>query len=771
MKYIIFFFVIFIALLSTQSASHSFYQEKRRFYSIDDGLPTLELTEICVDEYQTVYVGTKVGLFYLADSTWKSEFVFEDCHILDLVSEKDHLQVLYKTSDQIHLAILQKHNIIKNKQLGKKFDGGRLLCANHLATNDALYRFDASDNKIKPKRLARIQFKIYDAAPANDGNLWLAADAGLFRYYQGEKSVLPIYPASGDKSWALTDVQGLATDANGHVWFAAAQGVGSFDGLSWHLYDGDDGLPYNAFTSIDAGGDGAIWFGTDKGAIRFDGEHWSYRQGKRWLPDDFVTDIAVSEKGDAYCATSHGISVIERVPMTLAQKARWYEDEIDRYHRRTPFEYVLHVQLENPGDKRQFEQQDSDNDGLWTSMYGAGECYAYAATKDPLAKKRADKAFKALEFLGKVTQGGSHPAPMGFVARTILPTDGPDPNEGRIERDLRHKAERDSMWKIITPRWPKSADDKWYWKTDTSSDELDGHYFFYGLYYDLVAETQAEINLLRFHVAALTDHLIQHDFQLVDHDDKPTRWARFNPYELNHDRNWTFDRNLNSLSILAYLVTAAHITGDHKYVKYAEYLVQNHGYLQNAQLPKTQRGIGTGNQSDDEMAMMMMYNFIKYAPHESWKERIALACWTYGRLELPEMNPFFNFIYAASCSGRTFTDAWGTYSLEPTSPWLEDAVETLQRFPLNRINWRHDNSHRIDIKPIDELQRHFDEGSYEMRGRRVNGKVIPVDERHFNHWNHDPYDLVSGGAGRTLSDGAVFLLPYYMGLYYGYIDE
>ena len=361
MKYIIFFFVIFIALLSTQSASHSFYQEKRRFYSIDDGLPTLELTEICVDEYQTVYVGTKVGLFYLADSTWKSEFVFEDCHILDLVSEKDHLQVLYKTSDQIHLAILQKHNIIKNKQLGKKFDGGRLLCANHLATNDALYRFDASDNKIKPKRLARIQFKIYDAAPANDGNLWLAADAGLFRYYQGEKSVLPIYPASGDKSWALTDVQGLATDANGHVWFAAAQGVGSFDGLSWHLYDGDDGLPYNAFTSIDAGGDGAIWFGTDKGAIRFDGEHWSYRQGKRWLPDDFVTDIAVSEKGDAYCATSHGISVIERVPMTLAQKARWYEDEIDRYHRRTPFEYVLHVQLENPSDKRQDEQQAGDD--------------------------------------------------------------------------------------------------------------------------------------------------------------------------------------------------------------------------------------------------------------------------------------------------------------------------------------------------------------------------------------------------------------------------
>jgi hypothetical protein len=265
--------------------------------------------------------------------------------------------------------------------------------------------------------------------------------------------------------------------------------------------------------------------------------------------------------------------------------------------------------------------------------------------------------------------------------------------------------------------------------------------------------------------------LIEHDFQLVDHDDKPTRWSRFNPYELNHSRNWTFDRNLNSLSILAYLVTAAHITNDGKYVKYAEYLVENHGYLQNAQLPKTQRGIGTGNQSDDEMALMMLYNFIKYAPHPDWQDRIALACWTYGRLELAEMNPFFNFIFAASCSSKTFSDAWGSHSLEPTGPWLEDAVETLQRFPLDRIDWQHDNSHRIDILPIDERQRHFDEGSYEKRAHRVNGQVIPVDEKHFDHWNHDPYALISGGDGYSMSDGAVFLLPYYMGLFYGYILE
>ena len=173
-------------------------------------------------------------------------------------------------------------------------------------------------------------------------------------------------------------------------------------------------------------------------------------------------------------------------------------------------------------------------------MYGAGECFAYAATKDPLAKQRAKQAFEALRFLRVVTQGGPHPAPPGFVARAILPTSGPDPNRQYTPRagctDPARRAI--SLWKVITPRWPVSADGKWYWKTDESSDELDGHFFFYGLYYDLVADTEEERSRVREHVAAVAGHLIDHNFQMVDHDGKPTRWAIFNPENLNHNFAW-----------------------------------------------------------------------------------------------------------------------------------------------------------------------------------------------------------------------------------------
>ena len=39
------------------------------------------------------------------------------------------------------------------------------------------------------------------------------------------------------------------------------------------------------------------------------------------------------------------------------------------------------------------------------------------------------------------------------------------------------------------------------------------------------------------------------------------------------------------------------------------------------------------------------------------------------------------------------------------------------------------------------------------------------------NWNHDPWRLDYGGEGKRMADGASFLLPYYMGVFYGYIVE
>jgi hypothetical protein len=739
-----------------------FREEFSRTYTARDGVPSNDVRSMAVTAAGEVYAGTAKGLARFSAGKWTT--VAGDGEAVEHVAAWGDNVWFISAGMLVHLHGASfplppvKVNQIK---AGAKPS---------LATDAGLYMLGGKKKFVLDPGLARLlgsEKAVRQVAVAADGRIAVAALAGLFlKPARGTWGV--IYPRNAARSWAPYDVRGVAFDSQDRLWFSSAQGAGCQAG-DWRLYTGADGLPYNDFTTLAAGENGTVWFGTTMGAIRYDGKHWEYRQGRRWLPHDDVRSIAVNGNGDAWFATAAGVAAIERRPMTLAEKAKFLEDEIDKRHRRTPYGYIFNVTLKHPGDTSEWEQRPSDSDSLWTAMYGAGECFAYAATKDPLAKQRAKAAFEALRFLRTVTQGGSHPAPPGYVARTILPTSGPDPNQQDTpERDERSRETWDTLWKVITPRWPVSADGKWYWKSDTSSDDLDGHFFFYALYYDLVADTEEERNRVREQVAAVAEHLIDHNFQLVDHDGKPTRWAIFNPENLNHDFSRRVERGLNSQSILVYLKVAGHITGDPRFAAAARWLIEQHAYAANVLIPKADTGPGSGNQSDDEMIFMNYYNLIRYETDPILKETYALALYKQWKWERPELNPFFDFIYAASCSGQTTVDAFGREDLSPKDKgWLEESVDTLQRFPLDRLDWRLINSHRQDIIRLpDYIDSDRKPGA---AGYRVNGNVLPIDERWVGHWNHDPWDLDEGGDGRTLADGEVFLLPYYMGLYHKYI--
>lgn len=764
---------------STGQEIGGFWQEIRTNYATDSGI-NREITAITVTDAGQVWAASQRGLAVLNADKWQSitgiqvpvwALATNGVQIAALTGALESGKII---SGKIYLLDAKgiRQELALPATISFAIPGSKMAFPGDLflATAGKLLHYDSGKKLNDVPKILELPAEEIRQIAVLQNTVVVAQKSGLVQVDLTSGKTESLFPRDQKYSWAPFDVRGVASDRDGKLWFASPQGVG-VRGADWQLFTGQEGLPYHDFTAAAAGEKGVIWFGTHQGAIRFDGKTWEYRQGQRWLADDDVIDLAIAPNGDAWFATNQGVTAIRRVRMTLAEKAKWYEDEIDRYHRRTPFQYVLEVSLSQPGDKSHFEQHDSDNDGLWTSMYGAGECFAYAATKDPLAKKRAKQAFEALRFLGEVTQGGTHPAPKGFVARTILPTSGFNPNEGRLEGDIRHQKFHDKLWKVFEPRWPVSADGKWYWKTDTSSDELDGHYFFYAQYFDLVADTPAEKTRVREHVQALTDHLIAHDFMLVDHDGKPTRWARYNPDELNFDQNWFMERGLNSLSMLSYLITTAHITGDTRYQTIADSLIKNHSYLQNLINQKFQRGIGTGNHSDDEMAFMCYYNLMKYESDPQRKAAVGLSFWLNWKMEQPEMNPFFNFAFAAHCLGQTFADAWGDYSLAPDGAWLDDAMETLKRFPLDRFDWRHENSHRLDLLRLHPSTLNFDASpeNFAGLGYRNNGKVIPVDECYFNHWNRNPWELNTGGSGRELGTGTVFLLPYYMGLYHGFI--
>ena len=120
---------------------------------------------------------------------------------------------------------------------------------------------------------------------------------------------------------------------------------------------------------------------------------------------------------------------------------------------------------------------------------------------------------------------------------------------------------RDERVGMVQARWDH-ANRGTNWLTQAQAFLLDGHFFFYALYYDLVVDTDGERERVRRHVTALADHLIRHDFSLIDHDGRPTRWGHFGPRDLNFDPAWWEERGLNSLSVLAYLKVAEHIADD-----------------------------------------------------------------------------------------------------------------------------------------------------------------------------------------------------------------
>jgi hypothetical protein len=628
---------------------------------------------------------------------------------------------------------------------------------------------DVEGSSIPDKLLRTTDAQTTQSAQLADGRWVVGSSDGLL--IQSGDHLEPWNVSDGlGRIWGTSDVRGVVVDEQSQLWFGTLAGLACFTGDGWKFYEGKDGLPYNDFTQFAAGPDGEVWFGTKKGLIRWQAGKWAYRQGKRWLPDDDVHDLTVDPSGHVWVATSKGVGVIRRVPMTFAEKAEMYEKEIEQYIKRTPYSYVSEVTLGSPGDKSDIHYHDSDNDGLWTAMYGAGECFAYAATENIQAKQRAHQAFKALQFLQTVTQSGSHPAPKGYVARTILSTSLPDPNEGRLEQDIRSRDEHDSLWKAYEPRWPISEDGQWYWKSDTSSDELDGHYFFYPLYYDLVAETEGQREAVRDVVRDLTDHLIVHGYNLVDHTGTVTRWGVYSPEGVNHDPNWWAERGLKSLSMLSYLAVAAHITGETRYLDRQNELIRDHAFDTNALIYKIHRGIGSGNQSDDEMAFMCYYNLLRYTPDGPLKDRILLSFYAAWLNESPEMNPFFHFAYAAHARGREVNDPWGSHSIDPGTDWLEDSLLTLKGFPLDRLNWSSQNSHRLDLVPLPESNTiDLLDRDQRARGYLVDGKVLPIENRHFNHWNTDPWTLDYGGNGTVLASGTVYLLPYYMGLYHGFL--
>src|SRR5262249_16503353 len=113
------------------------------------------------------------------------------------------------------------------------------------------------------------------------------------------------------------------------------------------------------------------------------------------------------------------------------------------------------------------------------------------------------------------------------------------------------------------------------------------------------------------------------------------------------------------------------------------------------------------------------------------------------------LNPLWNYISAASSAGPL------------SSAFREDSQRTLERIPVDQIEWTTRNSHRIDVR-------------FRKQQDRFNGSelrdVLAPDERPVEKWNSNPFRPDGGADGRGEDDGAYYLLPYWMGRYYKWVE-
>src|SRR3954470_22895606 len=471
-------------------------------------------------------------------------------------------------------------------------------------------------------------------------------------------------------------------------------------------------LPVNDFTVIATESPTITWIGSAEGAVRLNTSTRTveYFAGERWLPDDRVTGIGFDQSA-TWVETAKGLSRIEYRPMTLEEKSRTFVDRVRARHNRWGLTATSSLRV--AGDLTTNQLVSTDNDGLWTAMYVAAECFRYKVTGQSDARDNARRGMQAILRLESIT-GIS-----GFPARSVIKV-GTDVQPGDGE-------------------WHDAADKGWRWKGDTSSDEIVGHYFVYGIYYDLVADASEKADL-RAALDRITTHILDHGYQLIDVDGKRTRWGFWGPDDIWEEAGET---GLRALHILSHLRVAMHLSENTpaaaRYRAEYDNLVKMRRY---DLLTRNQKIAIPGhiNHSDDELAFLSYYPLLQYEtdPHLRgiYKQSLERS-W---QVERPERNPLWNAIYAAGTGAQEFDRA--------------ESVRTLREIPMDTITWTVRNSQRLDV-PLDPLSDRFK--------RPQSLVVLPYDEIPMWKWNGNPYALDGGNGGRSEDDGAYFLLPYWMG--------
>jgi hypothetical protein len=221
---------------------------------------------------------------------------------------------------------------------------------------------------------------------------------------------------------------------------------------------------------------------------------------------------------------------------TLSAKASAYQAIAEARHDRHGM--MAGCNLPTFGNLSGTVQTDNDNNGLWTSLMVVAMYMKYDVTGDPQDAAAASKWFRGIQLLNNVT------GKTGLMARSCCAPDEYGLTCGG------HTHDKESWHASSNPEYKG-----WYWKGDTSSDEVAGHMFALAVVSWLSPLTQ-ERALARQLLLNIVGGIVENDYGLIDITGNATTWGKWGPEFVNGFRGYSDERGLQSECITTFVVSS-----------------------------------------------------------------------------------------------------------------------------------------------------------------------------------------------------------------------
>lgn len=382
-----------------------------------------------------------------------------------------------------------------------------------------------------------------------------------------------------------------------------------------------------------------------------------------------------------------------------------------------------------PTDDFPYPSYNMPDNAYMTGMFLASQTYRWLAEESPEAKRHAMQLAKescnALHTMIEVT-GKS-----GLFARSFLPLQMPYQDDGE---------------------WHQSADGKYRWRGDVSSDQVDG--FLYGCsVYAVHLASEEEIKRMAADAAAICTHIEENGMRIMDVDGEPTQWGNY---------TWEYVSKIepmNALLWLQHLKVTAQLTKDQKWEDKYRYYAVDKKYAEIAEKAYSgEPGLdGEINHSD------IVLHFIAYEPlFRLEKDEVLLAhyrrslakSWDY----IQKIDqPYFTYLYAKFTNQREL-------------PEIAKATKNLSTFTFD-IHWNKDTRDQYGQKYKLNLEPEM------PKEKPAQGEPLPYEwwDKTWSILVHNPFEIPAAVIPRPDTEweytGLHWTVSYWLGRAEGFIKE